>query len=706
MKTTDRDSLSRIKAHVVAALLAGGLLSSIAIAQNKIDLDVTRVALFSSGVGFFQADARVDGDASAELKFRTDQINDILKSLVVQDLDGGTIGVVSYASRDPIDKTLRSFGVDITGKPTLPQLLDQLRGEPIEIGSPRALSGVILGVEKRRVSPGGKDAIVEIDVLNLLTEGGIEQVEIATVQGLRFASEKVAGELKKALATLTLAHDADKKSVVLNFNGKGQRRIMAAYLLETPIWKTSYRLVFSNDKKPFLQGWATVENATEEDWNNVRLSLVSGRPISFRMDLYTPLYVPRPLEQLELYASLRPPEYDAGEKEFLGRVDAAMLPPAAAPMADAARRKLAKSAAPGSGRAGIAGQAAEGVDETVARDLAMGAPLGMAGVDSVASAEKAGELFEYSIKSPVSIPRQHSAMLPIVNDTVEGEKLSIFNPATHPKHPLNGLELVNKTGLHLMQGPITLFDGNTYAGDAKLPDLGPNEKRLIAYALDLAAEVTQEQMPMVDQIVSLRIAKGVLVHKHKYVERREYRLKNKSDADKIILIEQPYDTSWKLVEPKEPYDKTESLLRFKVPVAAQKTATLPVELEKVGDSSVMLSAVSLDDVRWWLRVPVISPKLKEALEKVVRLRTELDDAARQRAAMETQVNEATSEQGRVRENLRTLPNNTDQYQRQLKRFDQLEDQITKLRDQLAELRKTEESKRKALDEYLMNLDLD
>ncbi|TWT42292.1 hypothetical protein RAS1_34220 [Phycisphaerae bacterium RAS1] len=706
MNNANRRLSQRTQRLAALAVLAGGLLPSLAAAQAKTDLDVTRVALFSSGVGYFQADAKIDGDSSAELKFRTDQINDILKSLVVQDLDGGTIGVVSYASRDPIDKTLRSFGVDITGKPTLPQLLDQLRGEPIEVGGPRALKGVIVGVEKRQVS-GGTDKVIEIDVLNLLTDAGIEQVEVRTVQGLKFASEKIAGELKKALATLTLAHDADKKSVVLNFNGKGQRRIMAAYLLETPIWKTSYRLVLSADKKPFLQGWATVENATEEDWNNVHLSLVSGRPISFRMDLYTPLYVPRPLEQLELYASLRPPEYDAGDEQFLGRSEVAAKAPAAAPMARTAVRELmAKSLDRKAGAGGVAGRADLAEQADAAGEMSLGVPLDMSGVDSVANAEKAGELFEYSIKSPVSIPRQHSAMLPIVNDSVEGEKLSIYNPATHPKHPLNGLELVNKTGLHLMQGPITLFDGNTYAGDAKLPDLRPNEKRLIAYALDLGAEVTHEQKPTVDQIVSLRIAKGVLVHKHKYVERREYKLKNKADNDKTLLIEQAYNTNWKLVEPKEPYDKTDALLRFKVPVAAQKTANLPVVLESVSDSSLMLSNISVDDIRWWLRVPVITPKVKEALEKVVQLRTELDDAARQRAATETQVNEAVGEQGRVRENLKTLPQNTDQYQRQLKRFDQFEDQITKLREQLAELRTTEETKRKALETYLLNLDLE
>ena len=105
----------------------------IAAAQDPVDLEVARVAIFNSGVAYYECRAEVDGNGSAELDFRTEQINDILKSLMVQDLNGGRIGVVRYGSQDPIEKTLKSFGVDITGKPTLAQLLDQLRGQPVEI---------------------------------------------------------------------------------------------------------------------------------------------------------------------------------------------------------------------------------------------------------------------------------------------------------------------------------------------------------------------------------------------------------------------------------------------------------------------------------------------------------------------------------------------------------------------------------------------
>jgi hypothetical protein len=683
-----------MKASVIwlASTLLLGYATGGVLAADKTDLKVTRVALFSSGVGYFEREATVEGIATAELNFRTDQINDIIKSLVVQDLDGGAVGVISYASRDPIEKTLRSFAVDITGKPTLAKLLDQLRGEPVEVAGGRSLTGVIFGVETLRTQVDEK-GIVEVDVLNVLTESGLEQVRLDELQGIKLTNEKIDAELRKALETLAMGHDADKKSVVLNFAGEGKRRIRVAYLLEAPIWKTTYRLVLNEERRPFLQGWATVENATEEDWRDVRLSLVSGRPISFTMDLYTPLYVARPREELEIYASLRPPEY-AGAFEEKVNQEATVARRGRVTRADAAKGMVA------GGRVAPAAMRPEAPAEWA------GVELEEAGVASVAAAAAAGELFEYTIRTPVSIPRQHSAMLPVVNQEISGEKVSIFNPATHPKYPLNGLELKNTTKLHLMQGPITLFDAGVYAGDAMLPDLKPDEKRLIAYALDLATEVMVKQQSHPDEIVSLRIVKGTLIHKHKYVDEREYVVKSKSDKDRTVLIEQPYGDEWELKEPTEPYERAPGLSRFKVVVPARKTVTQTVRLEQVTDQSVALGNVGLDQIGYYLRSRVISPGVEEALQKVIALRTELDRIARERQQGERDVNEQVEEQARVRENLRTLQKNTDPYGRQLEKFDEIETQIEKLRNRIAELRREEEQKRQALEEYLLSLNVE
>src|SRR6266700_640118 len=307
-------------------------------AKPDANVPVKVVVLFSSGVGYFEHAGSVTGEASTELRFKTNQINDILKSLLLQDMGGGKVTTVVYPSQDPIDKTLKSFQVDITGDPSLAELLGQLRGAKVQVtAGAENLSGTILGLEKKPKAIGEKGSI-EVWTLNLISGGTIRSVELADAKKIELEDQQLQEELSKALTALAQARDQDKKPVTINFSGEGERQVRIGYVVETPIWKTSYRLVLPGDgadkakDKPKLLGWAIVENQTDNDWGNVQLSLVSGRPISFIQDLYRPLYVPRPVVQPELYASLRPQTYDAGMGLSADKLaDAASDAPMAAP---------------------------------------------------------------------------------------------------------------------------------------------------------------------------------------------------------------------------------------------------------------------------------------------------------------------------------------------------------------------------------------
>lgn len=678
------------------------LIAALAPTLTAADLEVRRVALFSSGVAYFECEATITDSGSAELNFRAAQINDVIKSLIVDD-KAGTGAFISYASQAPIERTLKSFGVDITGKPTLAGLLDQLRGEPVEITGSREVTGLIVGVEKQEVAVG--DKTIEYDVVNILTATGIVQLRVSEVDGIRLTNPKIENELRKALETLAGGHDADKKTVEVRFDGKGQRKVRVAYLLEAPIWKTTYRLEISADLPPFLQGWATVENPTEEDWRDVRLSLVSGRPISFTMDLYSPIYIKRPHEELELYASLRPQSYEGGiaamdMKNVPARGARARLEAAKAPAAPEAafERSAGRSVFGGSGGGG--GQEEEGGGGSSPFSLADST------LESVATAADAGELFEYKIDSPISIARQRSAMLLIINQPVDGTKLSIFNPAAHPKHPLHGLELVNNSKLNLMQGPITVFDSSVYGGDAKLPDMKPGEKRLISYALDLGVEVTTEQKSAPDELVGLRIAKGTLYHRHRYVDNRIYHIKNKDAKDRTVIVEQPYTDDWKLIEPAKPDERATNLSRFRITAPAGKVTDLPVTIEQTTELAVGLSGIGLDGIQFFIRAKAISPAVKAALENIVKLRTALDEAVRAREAAEKDKAEAVAEQARIRENLKTLAQGSDQHKRQSQKFDELETRIEQATDRVKTLRDAEDAKRRELEQYMLGLEIE
>src|SRR5216684_3295541 len=307
----------------------------VAASRSMTQLPVTGCALFSSGVGYFQREGEVEGNTRVDLTFPVTDINDLLKSMVLQDLGGGHIDAVSYESHDPIDKTLKSFAIDLTKNPSFGQILNQARGEKVEVvqqqaaNQPGTLTGTVIGVEKQK-QPAGKDTVVETEILNLWCAEGVRNVKLPDIQRIRFLNPVMENEFRRALEVLALSHDTQKKAVSLSFAGEGRRPVRVGYVVENPIWKTSYRLTIDKEGKVYLQGWAVVENPTDEDWKDVRMALISGRPISFQMDLYQPLYVARPTVVPELFASLTPRTYEGGmnaERELA----ASAAPPASMP---------------------------------------------------------------------------------------------------------------------------------------------------------------------------------------------------------------------------------------------------------------------------------------------------------------------------------------------------------------------------------------
>src|SRR5439155_1010595 len=268
-------------------------LPQLATPPSSPELPITRITLYSNGVSYVQREGHVEGDALIPLAFPVQDVNDLLKSMVLQDLGGGHVSAVGYDSQDPIDKTLDGFAIQLAGNPSLAKILYQARGELVQVFSPspsHSAAGKILGVEVKPA--GGKDAAA-VEILNLWCDEGVRSIPLAEARQIKFLNPTVEREVQRALEVLAAGHDSQKKSVSLHFTGSGKRGVRVGYVVESPLWRTSYRLLVNKDGKPFLQGWALVQNPTGEDWKDVRMALVSGRPISFKMDLYQPTYAQR-----------------------------------------------------------------------------------------------------------------------------------------------------------------------------------------------------------------------------------------------------------------------------------------------------------------------------------------------------------------------------------------------------------------------------
>jgi hypothetical protein len=668
-------------------------------------IPVKAVVLFSSGVGYFEHYGTIKGGGSTELRFKTQQINDILKSLVLQDLDGGKVTTINYPSQDPVAKTLKSFQVDITANPGLGDLLNQLRGANVKAtAGVESFEGTILGLEKRPKAAAKADAKpVDVWVLNLITGGTIRSVELDQVSKLELEDKQLQQELARALEALAQARDQDKKIVTVNFTGDGERRVRLGYVVETPVWKTSYRLILA--EKPALQGWAIVENQTDNDWTDVQLSLVSGRPISFIQDLYQPLYVPRPVVQPELFASLRPQTYEGGMAA--GKPMEAFGAGLGIQQAQQQLQEKRAGAMAGRNRGGFGGEARKELQEQAAV-LSLDEPAkpmdATASVSSVASAAKLGELFQYTVGS-VSLPRQKSAMIPIITDPVEVERLSIYNQNVLAKHPLTGARVKNTTGKHLLAGPVTVLDGASYAGDASIDNVPPGQERLVSYGVDLEVIVDATKNKSDSAIQTGSIVKGVLHLKRKNVFQQEYQAENKGEKDKTLIVEHPIRQGWKLVDTDKPIETTETLYRFEGKVVAGKATKLMVKEEVVQGEELAILPMDLGALDWYSRQGEIPKDVRDALTKAAQMKSALTDIQRQIDQKNQLVQQVTAEQARIRENMKTVNQQSEYYTRLLKKLNDQETQIETTQNEAEGLRKKLDAQRTQLEQYLAELNV-
>jgi hypothetical protein len=680
---------------------------------HSTQLPIGQVVLFSSGVGYFQREGTVDDDARVDLSFPVSDVNDLIKSMVLRDLDGGAVSAVSIDSSAPTERTLRSFAIDLTRNPSFADILNQARGEKAEVvlgnpavGGAGTLNGTIVGVEKQRQAVNKET--VEVSVLNMWCADGMRGVKLADVQRVRFLNAVIDSEFKKALETLAQSHDTQKKAVSIRFVGEGKRRVRVGYVIENPIWKTSYRLVLGTkaEEKPYLQGWAVVENPTDEDWREVRMALISGRPISFQMDLYSPLYVSRPVVMPELFQSLRPVAYSGSmqeadrllsetrkrvmEQEKFYERAAAHSPPAARAGVAGGFGFGAGGGGPGAGK----GAYAAGVKKELQAHMDLGRS-----VSAAAAAAKLGEFFQYAIDKPVSLPRQKSALLPIIGKDVQASRVSIYNERAQAKFPLLGLRFKNTSGLHLMQGPITVFEGSTYAGDARILDLQPNEERLVSYAIDLGTEVNPVPSTDSGRVLSIKAVKGIIHTSTKNRQIKTYQIKNRNDQERTVVIEHPVNNAFRLVGDK-PKETASDVYRFEVKVPAGGTKSQTVTEEQEVATQYAITSSGDEQIRWFLSQTVASQKVKDGLKQAMAMRLQVANTHREIEKQQRELNTIVEDQKRLRANLKETPSSDPVHKRYLEKLDKQETQIEKYQEEIKKLQAQEHSQQKAFDDFL------
>ncbi|MBC7833758.1 MAG: hypothetical protein H7Y88_01480 [Phycisphaerales bacterium] len=709
------------------------------------DLPIRRITLYRSGVGFFQREGTIDATEEVQLRFNIDQINDILKSMVLLDLDGGRIESVSYGSKDPLARRLGSFQVPIADNPAMPELLNRLRGSRVEVDTPGGTwTGTILGTEQRQVPGGERSGPMNAHFLTLVTDAGIKSVPVAEISSFRLLDKALAEELAKALGALAEQRAETSKSVDIRFAGEGARKVVVAYVHEMPVWKTSYRLILpeaeaskdgptarpNEGSKPgagggsvssgkagesVLQGWAIVENTTDQDWTDVRLALVAGRPVSFQMDLYEPLYVYRPEIAVPTVAGVSPRQYQGGVN--LGLMDKLADASDQAAQRESDGKQYAKRAGRGGTPPAPASAAAEsgymdGAELRLSRGLTGGE---MVDYTAAAQAEAglAGEVFQYELSNAVTIERQQSAMIPILSSNIPSRRVSIFNLSDGSAHPMRGVEITNPgptegvgPGLQLLPGPIAVFDGAAYAGDAQVSHIPPGDKRLLAYAVDLDVAVLTKP-ESTGTITKLRIVDGLLEQTVKQRSQVVYGFENKDRArGRTVLVEHPRLGDWQLVEPKKAVEETPAYYRFELELSPGGSGTLPVAQEHTEYQQIAVMSYDLPTITQFHREGKLSDSVLDAFRQIAAKQGAINDSRRAIEEIDRQSNVINQDQARIRNNMGTIDRNSDLYRRYMTKLTEQESQLEGLITQRAEAQKQLDDRQADLNAYLRELDVE
>lgn len=645
--------------QILSTMMAASMMMSGA------ELPVTRVVIYKNGVAYYERAGAVPAGATARLEFKAEEMNDVLKSLVVEDRSGGGIAQVRYELDEPLEKKLADAGVQLPPNQPLALLLDQWRGARVELTfAGAALRGAILS---GRLSSAG-DQGQRQELALLLDSGEIRLVTLENASGIRLEDQRLQQQLQAALLAYTQSRSQEKRSLFIDAVGQGAMNLAARYVVPAPVWKSSYRLTLPDTGEAMLEGWAIVENNTGEDWSKVELTVVSGKPVSFISQLYEPRYVRRQV------ASLRDEEAAAPEL-YAGAVQRQEMVAMEAADAGEMRAKASRTG-PVMSRLAGGGPAAPAP-----------APM-MSSVGVATAAREAGELFEYRFANPVSARRGESLLLPFVQQKITARRLLVYSDRSSA-NPRAAAELTNNTGKTLDGGPITVAQSGAYAGEALMETFKAGDKRLISYAVDLGTRITTKLDSGAAVTRQITARRGIITTRSAVEVKTTYTVNNVDARAKTLMVEHPITASMKLISPAAAETTTDNY-RFNVSLPANGNQTLAVVEERELHQTTQVASMTPDLLLGFIQNKALSAAARKQLEEIAARKRELAGVEAEIKSVSAETAEITRDQDRIRQNLSTLRQVAGQEQRVQGYAADLakgDTRMAQLRDRQAELQK-------------------
>ena len=703
-------------------------------AASPAQLPVTRVSLYKNGVGFFEHAGRVSGDQSVTIDFTTAQLNDVLQSLTAVDLNGGRIAGADYNSTTPLDQQLKALPFSLGEGVTFSSLFTKLRGARVQVTGPGAnFSGRIVDIEMHKTGAGKtEDGMTEGRFLTLAGDSGEVRIfEITPAVTVRLLDTTNAVNLTQFLKVLDANRDQGLRHLTLQdigpeANKNAARELHVSYLSEVPIWKSTYRILFTDPQAgssapaaapsgvqtATLQGWSVVDNTTGADWINVHLSLIAGAPQSFIQPLSVPYYSRRPEIGLPEEAQLSPQTHESGEDEAKAtaavsgqqyQIDGLM----------GGQLQSTKARATGGVMGGVMGGLGSGIGAGSGGNFGGGVrrvvpdanatamaftddslnslssvngqlyqQLASASVAPNSSTSAFDDYFAYNLTDPVTIRKNESALVPILQTKVDAERVTLWS-AQQPA-PLRALWITNTSNLTLDRGSFAIVEDGNFGGEGLLDPIHPNEKRLLSYAVDQAVRVTTSDRSPDSHITEFIIADGWLRQISSDSRSVEYTVHNAASEARTVIIEHPLTNGWTLDPTSaKPEETTSTVNRYRAVAQPGGTAKVHIDETRLHDQNWHL--METDDAQFniILHNAQPSPQLLAQIQPILDARHVVAGIDKDIHDKQTAMDNLIQDQDRLRSDLGALKDTPEQRTLATRYTTEMNNQ----EDQLATLRK-------------------
>ena len=462
------------------------------------------------------------------------------------------------------------------------------------------------------------------------------RIPLLVADEIKFIDETISKDINKLLGIFLSSLHKSQKKLTIHANGSGKRHIHINYAIEVPVWKTSYRIVLpgQDDEKPLIQGWALIDNTTEDDWENVKLSLVSGMPVSFVHDLYTPRYRKRPEILVDTGSEVKPAIIERGEmfddkvedKAFSDEdIRSFLIEDNNLEMKRGEQNKFTKEQIKNS-------------------------------IDVLAQGKEVGDLFSYDIQHTVDVKRGTSALVPILQSEAESEPLLIYNPESRRANPMSAVRFKNTTGLTLEKGPVTILDADCYAGEAMLDYMKKNDESIIPYSVELRVSVKSDTTEEQKKYQKVR-KEGNYIHKEfTKLLKTKYSINSTVGKKNLLFLDHAFKhNSGDNADPK-PYEVTNNFWRYKIELPESGSINFEVNEVIERQESIEVPNIALEEIEQMHSNKLISASTRKKLENIADIAKKLYGLKNKVYKEKEKIKTIGEGQKRLRDNIKALGN--------------------------------------------------